>query len=216
MEKTKYLLTMAVLMLFGISATAQRVTDKLDRGLVAIPQGDKTGQDSRYGTDGTGIFVTWRILASEYYDTKYNLYRNGTKIASDLTVSNYQDNSGTKTSTYKVVPVIKGTERNDLAAECTPWDHQYWEIPVQPVVNRSGETLSGYTLNDCSVADVDGDGQMEFVVKRRNDSGNLRTEGNTTDFNLHECYKMDGSRLWWIDMGPNMMSGPDEQFDLIL
>ena len=216
MEKTKYLLTMAVLMLFGISATAQRVTDQLSRGLVAIPQGDKTGQDSRYGTDGTGIFVTWRILASEYYDTKYNLYRNGTKIASDLTVSNYQDNSGTKTSTYKVVPVIKGTERNDLAAECTPWDHQYWEIPVQPVVNRSGETLSGYTLNDCSVADVDGDGQMEFVVKRRNDSGNLRTEGNTTDFNLHECYKMDGSRLWWIDMGPNMMSGPDEQFDLIL
>ena len=216
MKKTMYLLTMAVLMLFSISAMAQRVTDQLSRGLVAIPQGDKTGQDSRYGTTGSGIFVTWRILASEYYDTKYNLYRDGTKVASDLTVSNYQDNSGSKTSTYKVVPVIKGTERNDLAAECTPWEHQYWEIPVQPVVNRSGETLSGYSLNDCSVADVDGDGQMEFVVKRRNDSGNLRTEGNATDFNLHECYKMDGSRLWWIDMGPNMMSGPDEQFDLIL
>ncbi len=131
-------------------------------------------------------------------------------------MSNYQDDAGTKTSVYKVVPVVNGTERTDLAVQCTPWDHQYWEIPVMPVKNRNGATVSGYTLNDCSVADVDGDGEMEFVVKRRNDTGNLRSASNNTDFNLHECYKMDGTRLWWIDMGPNLMSGPDEQFDLIL
>ena len=195
---------------------AQRVTDQLSRGLIAIPQGDKTGQDGRYGVSGSGIFVSWRILPTEYYDTKYNLYRNGTMVAENLTVSNYQDNSGTKTATYKVVPVIKGSERTDLAAECKPWDHQYWEIPVKPVVNRNGVTVTGYSLNDCAVADVDGDKQMEFVVKRRNDSGNLNKSTNKTDFNLHECYKMDGTRLWWIDMGPNLMSGPDEQFDLVL
>ena len=224
MKKTMYLLTFALLMLFGLSASAQRVTDHLDRGLIAIPQGDKTGQDSRYGYSGTGIFVSWRILPTEYYDTKYNLYRNGTKIASDLTVSNYQDDSGTKTSTYKVVPVVKGVEKTELAAECTPWDHQFWEIPASEVLNRKGvditngysDTDGSYSLNDCSVADVNGDGQMEFVVKRRNDIGNLNTSGNTTDFNFHECYNMQGERLWRIDMGPNMMSGPDEQFDLIL
>ena len=222
----KVLLALFLLAAATVTVDAQRVTDRLTRGLVAIPQGDKTGQDSNYGMSGSGIFLSWRKLPSEYFDTKYNVYRNGTKVASDLEATNYQDNSGTKTATYKVVPVVKGTEQTALAAECTPWDHQYWEIPVKPVVNRNGATVSPvvvdgkttypYTLNDCSVADVDGDGQMEFVVKRRNDSGNLRTEGNTTDFNLHECYKMDGTRLWWIDMGPNMMAGPDEQFDLIL
>ena len=211
----KVLLTL-IIGFFALGTYAQRVIDKLDRGLVAVPQGDKTGQDERYGVSGSGIFVSWRILPTEYYDTKYNLYRDGTKVAENLTVSNYQDNGGSKTSTYKVVPVVKGVEQAAQAAECTPWDHQYWEIPVQKVVNRDGATVSGYTLNDCSVADVDGDGQMEFVVKRRNDSGNLNTAANKTDFNLHECYKMDGSRLWWIDMGPNLMAGPDEQFDLIL
>ena len=211
----KILFALLLTCLAGIGY-AQRVTDKLNRGLVAVPQGDKTGQDSRYGISGTGIFVSWRILPTEYYDTKYNLYRGSTKIASNLTVSNYQDDAGTKTSVYKVVPVVNGTERTDLAAQCTPWDHQYWEIPVKSVTNRNGAVVTGYTLNDCSVADVDGDGQMEFVVKRRNDSGNLRSGSNNTDFNLHECYKMDGTRLWWIDMGPNLMSGPDEQFDLIL
>ena len=207
---------MALMGMMAMSTQAQRFTDKLTRGLVAVPQGDKTGQDERYGVSGSGVFVSWRILPTEYYDTKYNLYRDGTKVAENLTVSNYQDNGGSKTSTYRVVPVVKGVEQTAEAAECKPWDHQYWEIPVQNVVNRDGATVSGYTLNDCSVADVDGDGQMEFVVKRRNDSGNLRESSNKTDFNLHECYKMDGSRLWWIDMGPNLMAGPDEQFDLIL
>ena len=216
--RTRQLLTTLLLAALTLTAGAQRVTDKLPRGLVAIPQGDKTGQDERYGMSGSGIFVSWRKLPAEYFDTKYNLYRNGSKVAENIEVTNYQDNSGTKTSTYKVVPVINGTERNDLASEeVTPWEHQYWDINVQNVINRNGaDVTSGYTLNDCSVADVDGDGQMEFVVKRRNDSGNLNTTGNTTDFNLHECYKMDGTRLWWIDMGPNLMAGPDEQFDLIL
>lgn len=216
--RAKQLLTMLLFAGVTLTASAQRVTDKLPRGLVAIPQGDKTGQDSRYGMSGSGIFVSWRKLPSEYFDTQYNLYRDGAKVAEAIDVTNYQDNNGTSSSKYKVVPVINGTERNDLASEeVTPWEHQYWDINVQNVINRNGaDVTSGYTLNDCSVADVDGDGQMEFVVKRRNDSGNLNTEGNKTDFNLHECYKMDGTRLWWIDMGPNLMAGPDEQFDLIL
>lgn len=214
--KKLFLMAMTVLMAAGLQA--QRSVDKLDRGLVAVPQGDRTGQDTNYGSTGRGVFVSWRKLATEYYDTQYNLYRNGTKVNSQpLSVTNYQDNSGTASSTYRVVPVVKGQERTDLAsADVTPWPHQYWEIAVQPVVGRDGTSASGYSLNDCSVADVDGDGQMELVVKRRNDSGNLRSADNQNNFNLHECYKMDGTRLWWIDMGPNLMSGPDEQFDLIL
>ena len=207
-----------MLLVMTLTVQAQRVTDKLTRGLVAIPQGDKTGQNSLYGMSGSGYFISWRILPTEYFDTKYNLYRDGTKVNTEpLAVSNYEDKSGTKTAKYQVIPVIRGVERTDLKSEeVTPWEHQYWDITVQNVVNRAGtDVTSQYTLNDCSVADVDGDGEMEFVVKRRNDSG-LRDEGNKTTFNLHECYKMDGTRLWWIDMGPNLMAGADEQFDLIL
>ena len=183
----KKLFLLALIGLFSVGAVAQRITDKLTRGIVAIPQGDKTGQDDRYGISGKGIFVSWRKLPSEYYDTKYNLYCNGTKVADALDVTNYQDDSGTKSSKYYVIPVIKGVEVSSLKSEeVTPWEHQYWDVNVQNVINRAGKDVTaGYTLNDCSVADVDGDGQMEIVVKRRNDSGNLRVEGNTTDFNLH-------------------------------
>ena len=85
-------LVLALLGLVCVGVQAQRVADQLNRGLVAIPQGDKTGQDERYGTTGSGMFITWRILPTEYYDTKYNLYRDGTKVNSEpLTVSNYED-----------------------------------------------------------------------------------------------------------------------------
>ena len=165
--KSLMMLVVALLLVCG-AANAQRYTDKLTRGLVAIPQGDKDGQDGSYGMSGTGIFVSWRILPGEYFDTGYNLYRGTTKLnEKPLTVSNYEDTKGSKTSVYKVVPVIRGVEREDLAATATPWAHQYWDIPAQKVLNRNGEDVtSTYSLNDCSVADVDGDGQMEFVAKR--------------------------------------------------
>ena len=62
----KKLLLMTLLGAMTLGASAQRVTDKLTRGIVAVPQGDKTGQDSRYGMSGTGVFVSWRILPTEY------------------------------------------------------------------------------------------------------------------------------------------------------
>ena len=135
-------------LLTAAGAHAQRVIDKLGRGLVAIPQGDKTGQDDRYGTSGTGIFVSWRILPTEYYDTQYNLYRDGKKVnTAPLSVSNYQDNSGTTASKYTVVPVVKGQERKDLeSAAVTPWEHQFWEIPVKAVVGRQLPAIRSTTV----------------------------------------------------------------------
>ena len=192
---------------------AQRVTDIVDRGLVAVPS-------------SSGYLVSWRIMGEEYYDTKYNLYRNGTKIATNLTKSNFLDTGGSSSAIYQVEPVVRGTAQEKSKA-VQAWANQYFEVKVQPVVNRAGKTIAnattngtdnnpaGYTLNDVSMADVDGDGVTEFIVKRNNDSGNRYASDNKTDFNLYECYKMDGTRLWWIDLGPNLNAGPDEQWDMI-
>ena len=62
MKAKSLVLFVVALQLLGPIVNAQRVTDKLTRGLVAIPQGDKTGQDDRYGMSGKGIFVSWRKL----------------------------------------------------------------------------------------------------------------------------------------------------------
>ena len=212
----KKFILFALMGLMSVGAAAQRFTDKLDRGLVAVPTGN-------------GNLVSWRKFGSEYYDTQYNLYRNGTKIAGPISVSNFQDAGGGASSKYAVEPVVRGVVQA-RSAEVQAWSQAYKDVKVQPVVNRNGKTIGnsvagnsggsdtttpGYTLNDVTLADVTGDGICEFIVKRNNSQGNLLSSSNKTDFNLYECYTMSGERLWWIDLGPNLMAGPDEQWDLI-
>ena len=210
----RFLVTALVAAMSFTCSFAQRVTDKLDRGLVAVPM------------NSGGYLVTWRKFGSEYYDTRYNLYRNGAKIADNLEVTNFVVAGGTASDTYQVEAVVRGVAQ-PKSAEAKAWAQQYKEVKVQPVVNRSGKTIGnavtngnsnsepGYTLNDVTLADVDGDGICELIVKRNNDTGNRLDASNKTDFNLYECYKLDGTRLWWIDLGPNLMAGPDEQWDMI-
>ena len=75
----KKLLLSLLLVAFSVSVNAQRATDKLDRGLVAMKVSG-------------GVYVNWRIPAEEYYDVTYNVYRDGVKLNdAPLSVSNFKD-----------------------------------------------------------------------------------------------------------------------------
>ena len=183
---------------------AQRTTDLLDRGLVAIPSGSAT-------------FVSWRIMGEEYYDVTYNLYRDGQAIATGLQVSNYKDASGTAKSQYQVAAVVRGVEQERCAA-VTRWDKAYLEIALAPVTDRRGnDVTSHYIANDASLADVDGDGVAEILLKRLNssDGDNLYPTGNTTEFDRLDVYRLDGTLLWYIDVGPNTISSGGVETNIV-
>ena len=94
----RILLALAVTMALAQGATAQRTTDVLDRGLVAMK------------TD-SGVFCSWRINADEWYGTEYNIYRGSTKLnETPLKVSNFNDPTGSLDATYTVRAVVNGTE----------------------------------------------------------------------------------------------------------
>ena len=191
-----------------LSVNAQRFMDKLDRGLVAT---------SRPGASGN--LVSWRIFGNEYYDVTYNLYCNGSLLQGRLTVSNYAHTSGNANSVYEVAAVVRGVEQE----KCAPvkrWEHidgannPYWSIPVKPAYDRNGKDASShYALNDVSVADLTGDGKMEIIVKRPCDAA--VDPAQKIMYHHVDCYDMEGNQLWWIDMGPNMIGGPDEQWDVV-
>lgn len=206
----------AVASLLTVSpANAQRKTDALDRGLVAV-------------TQSSGVFLSWRVQADEYYDVKYNIYRNGALVAQNLAVSNYTDTGGNASSTYTVAAVKNGIVGSQCSS-VTPWAKQYLEIPVSNVQARNGVTvwkqrdpssaMANYTINDISLGDVDGDGKVDFIVKRKNqtDQDNLFPTNNYQMFCQIECYasSINYGRLWWIDCGPNICYGPDEQWDAV-
>ncbi len=198
MKKRMIMLCMAALMVVG--AVAQRVTDTLDRGLVAVKS-------------GAGVFCSWRINADEYYDVTYNIYRDGTKLNSEpLTVSNYTDKTGTTSNTYSVEAVVRGKVQAK-SAPVNVWSKNYLEVKM-----NHGSLTSTYIPNDACCADVDGDGQVEILLKfdNRSDAENgYKPAGYNGEYALIEVYKLDGTKLWWINLGPNMTDFQNNENNIV-
>jgi len=201
MNKLKLSITILLLMLTTMGF-AQRSTDKLDRGLVAVPS-----------SSGGGNLVSWRVFGEEYYDVTYNLYCDGSIIASNLKTSNYNHSGGTSSSLYQVAAVVRGEEK-ERSEKVQRWENGMLTIPVQKITGRDGtDVTSNYTLNDISLGDLDGDGVVEFIVKRPCNIASDVSQSNC--FHVLDCYDRHGNRLWWIDLGPNMLAGADEQWDCV-
>ena len=192
----KLLATSALALLVSMGANAQRFTDKLDRGLVAV----KTTK---------GVYCSWRIQADEYYDVKYNLYRDGTKVnAEPLDVSNFTDTSGSESSQYTVKAVLNGVEQQASKA-ATVFKSNYKEIKIK----HDASLKATYEPNDACCADVDGDGEVEILMKFNNkEEGEQLYPKNgptingvaTKEYSMLACLKQDGTVLWWVNCGPNM------------
>ncbi|MBR3472981.1 MAG: autotransporter-associated beta strand repeat-containing protein [Prevotella sp.] len=196
----KFLMLAMVAMMTFTTAFAQRSTEQLDRGLVAVK------------TDA-GVFCSWRIYGEEYYDVKYNLYRDGVKLnAEPLNVSNYVDAGGTVQSTYTVAAVVRGQEQSQSAAVQT-WAQAYLEITP-----NHGSLTSTFVPNDACCADVDGDGELEILIKFDNASWagtSYQKAGYNGEYFIMECYKLNGQKLWWIDFGPNMADFQNNEQNIV-
>ena len=64
-----------------------------------------------------------------------------------------------------------------------------------------------YTANDCSIGDVDGDGQYEIVLKWDPTNSKDNSHDGFTGNVFIDCYTLDGKRLWRIDLGKNIRAG---------
>ena len=190
----KNLLIIIGLAFAALPSFAQRTTDKLDRGLVAMKA-------------STGVYLSWRLLGSEYYDVTYNVYRDGNLIKSGLSSSNYSDASGSATSTYTVSAVVRGKEQAQCKA-ASVWTKSYKEIKL----THEG-IQSTLVPNDACCADIDGDGELEILMKFDNESEIAQSypkngpsfNGKAShEYSIFEALKQDGKRLWWVNCGPNM------------
>ena len=197
MKRIFILSVLLLTMVLGVFA--QRKTDQLDRGLVAI----KTN---------SGVFCSWRILGEEYYDVKYNLYRDGVKIAEGLNVSNYTDAAGSVGSKYTVKAVVNGREQ-ETSKEAAVWSQNYLEITPD-----HGSLKSTYVPNDACMADVDGDGELEILMKFDNASWagtSYQKAGYNGEYFIIEVYKLNGKKLWWVDLGPNMADFQNNEQNIV-
>ena len=172
-------------------ATPESQMEKLGRGVVALPQ-------------TKGIFISWRLLGTDDAKTTFDVIRNGEVIAENLTVSNYSDEAGTTDSKYQVVCKVNG-KTIETSNEVTPWAKNYMTLALdRPATGALG---GEYSPNDCSVGDVDGDGEYEIFVKWDPSNSKDNSQSDKTDNVFIDCYKLNGTKLWRIDLGVNIRAG---------
>ncbi|GAA2148587.1 rhamnogalacturonan lyase [Glycomyces algeriensis] len=172
--------------------------EELTRGVTVVPS-------------GAGRLVSWRLLGTDPSNVAFNVYRDGTKLnASPLTgASNYLDNGGSASSQYTVRSVVNGTEGTASGTELTFNSSGYYDVPIQKPAGGttpSGEAFT-YSAGDLSTGDLDGDGDYELIVKW--DPSNLKDNSHAgyTGNTIIDAYKLDGTRMWRIDLGRNIRSG---------
>ncbi|PYE44266.1 fibronectin type III domain-containing protein [Paenibacillus barcinonensis] len=179
------------------ATTLNRAMEYLDRAPVAV----QTEQ---------GNYIGWRMLGLDADSIAFNLYRDGMKLnAEPLTGStNYTDAEGTETSKYRVMTVENGIEKPATKAFGV-WQEQYLSVPLQKPADaytKDGQPYS-YYAGDASVGDVDGDGEYEIVLMWSPNNGKDNSQAGITGIVYMDAYKLDGTRLWRINMGPNIRAG---------
>lgn len=213
---------LAALLLFTVTSalSAAPIVERLSRGIVAM-----------HRPDGS-VFVSWRLLADDPHDVAFNIYREtapppegafGGRLRNPSTQGRGAPESGAqrlnetpitrgtwfldrtarleRETRYSVRAVVAGVEGEMskpfvLPASAAPLP--YFSVPIS--------TPEGYTPNDASLADLDGDGDYEIVLKQEQQPRDNAHSG-MTGATLLQAYRLDGTHLWTINLGKNIREG---------
>jgi rhamnogalacturonan endolyase len=180
--------------------------EKLGRGLVAIHQGKGY------------VAVSWRKLVEDSKKVSFDLYRKshipGVTKLKDVrlndkplkTTTYFVDKSVDTTITQEYILVESKSRKKAVSYLLTPERAAmpYLSIKLPPI---DWDTTRAYMPNDASVGDLDGDGEYELVVKRQIGNFACSQAGISGGTNHLEAYKLDGKRLWQVDIGINVREG---------
>ncbi len=177
---------------------SKEVIEKLNRG--TIVSNDSSGK----------TYISWRLLNSDSGETAFNIYKvleNKARIklndhpitkTTDLLI---EENQGPTFTNLEIVPVIDGKEKLNGSGKDAPiifGEKGYVSIKFK------GE----YMPNRMAVADLNGDGAYDYIIKQPHysiDPGQGPDKSGMT-YKI-EAYLNDGTFLWQNDLGPGIEPG---------
>ena len=206
--------------------------------IAANPSSGAINIGEAYTSANNKVLLTWRMLPGDTEDTAFNLWRkmgdNGNWTCVNDALK--QGTKGIKATCYQHAPLStitgdlhyrltyadptkKGADMNcdEYIGEYTMKMEQakakvpYVSIKLQATDDCSDyPSVFTYAANDCSVGDLDGDGQFEIVVKRELNGGEADGSGSdprARHILIWDAYKLDGTMLWRVKSGPNIIVG---------
>ena len=171
-----------------------------------------SASDSNNSSGISSALISWRLLKTDPSNVAFDIYKSVDGEAevklNEEPISNTTswvdaDIDVSKTNVYRVTLANQTETLCDYTFTSEMAEKFYHEIRLNLNVPDASIT---YSPDDIQLGDLDGDGELEIVVKREPyDGANMGVWFNGTT--LLEAYKMDGTFLWQIDLGINIRSG---------
>ena len=162
--------------------------EQLNRGVVAVR------------TEDGKVAVSWRTLMSDTKGQPYDVYRNGVKLNKEPLTTGGTFFVDEQPTTGNAVYEVRGGGKDGAFTLKADAPVGYLPIPIEKPEGR-------YSANDASVGDVDGDGQYEIFLKWEPWNAHDNSHDGYTDPVFIDCYRLDGTRLWRVDLGRNIRAG---------
>ncbi|MHC4494868.1 MAG: rhamnogalacturonan lyase family protein [Planctomycetota bacterium] len=199
-----------ILLVIGLTAAASGA-EKLDRGLVAVERADGS------------VFLSWRLLETDPEDMAFRIIRIPVVPHSRLPYKLLTQDKPYRRTNF----VDKSPEPGHDTKTCEYRLYRYkeemglnsWEQLGGVFVKLGGTVrpyisipLNGdYDFQKVGIADLDGDGQYEYIIKQPNfNTDPYQRPGywkkSTTTYKL-EAYRLDGTMMWRYDMGWSIEAG---------
>ena len=171
----------------------KRVEEKLDRGLIALRK-DKD------------VYLSWRLLKSDKPDLGFDVYRHtrdgeGIKLntAPIIQTTDFIDKNVPADKDYYWTVWETGTFTGISSNSVTALDKSYISIPLKDVK----------TFSSIGVADLNGDGNLDYIIKTPNSSIDPWYQSWNPSPGTYQlqAYQSDGTFLWEYDLGWGIEQG---------
>lgn len=212
-----------------------------ERALWGSICGTSNATTGNYSATLGKMLVSWRMLPGDDADTAFDLYRTlqggkETKLNKEpIKATNFQDASASSRGGSLTYRLTYAGETETLATYEISGKQfcgqlPYISIPLRETTDVCDIEGIRYEANDVSVGDLDGDGVMEIVVKRllahddlpardgypaigaSDGTGGGQSPTYVKHTLLYEAYKLDGTFMWRIGSGPNILLGNSSSF----
>lgn len=175
----------------------EKINEALDRGLSVIPS-----------VDGKGIYLSWRLLEQDEEGTSFHVYRSV--------------NGKTKRLTSKPIQTTCDfIDKQPVEGKALYWvrtlnakKKMVSESPKQEVEGTLLKNYRSIKLNrnvkagKVAVADLNGDGVYDYIIRTPEMNTDPGTRGNLKgDTYQIEAYLSDGTFLWSKDLGQGIEPG---------
>jgi len=173
----------------GHAFAGRRVVERLGRGVVARP------------AKGGGVYIGWRLLAGDPKEIAFNVYRQtGKREPVKLTAEPVRRTTDFVDAAPPAGKACKYTVRAVVGGREGPASPPAEAAPGEYITLR----LDGrHTFQKAGIADLDGDGRYDFVIKQPHDNIDpwYKYWKKSPDTYKLEAYRHDGKLLWRYDLG---------------